>query len=134
MSIKKHYGRWEFSDFVSGSTGAYRKYLRVAKVAASSWHNSELTASLNEMDSVASQIIQRSQIEQWGINENVHYNRWKQFAPGDFRPISEAWRDLTEIFRCSSCDGLLFVSMDGQESTALRCPCAHINLNLIEKS
>ncbi|MGC1606002.1 MAG: AAA family ATPase [Candidatus Acidiferrum sp.] len=127
-------GRWEFSDFVSGSIGIYRKYLRAAKAAASSWHNSELTVSLNEMDSVASQIIQRSQIEQWGINENVHYNRWEQFAPGDFRPISEAWRDLTELFRCSSCDGVLFVSMDGQESTALRCPCAHINLNLIEKS
>ncbi len=65
--------RWELADYLSGAIGAYKKYLKQAKKAAQSWKNQELFEQLNELDTVAKQIITRSQVEQWAINENVHY-------------------------------------------------------------
>lgn len=127
-------GRWEFSDFVSAAIGAYRRFLKEAKAAANSWGNAETVTRLQELESIANQIIQRSQLEQWGINENVHYNRWGEFQPEDFRPISEAWRDLLGLFRCSSCDGVLFLSIEGQNPSSLRCKCGQVSWNLLKKT
>jgi hypothetical protein len=125
-------GRWELSDYASGAIGAYRKSLKEAKASAQSWKNKEAFEKLQELETVASQIIVRSQVEQWAINENVHYNRWSEFTPEDFQPVADAWRDLFNLFACSSCGGCLFLS-DRKEPTSLRCKCGVINWNLVRK-
>lgn len=125
--------RWELSEFVNAAIGTYRKLLKEAKDAANSWNDKELVQKLQEAESVAAQIISRSKAEEWGINENVHYNRWGEFEADDFRPVSEAWRDLTELFRCSLCDGLLFLSMEGHNPSLVRCKCGKVNWNLMRK-
>ena len=126
-------GRWGLSDFVSGGIATYMKCLRKAKVAAISWEDSSLVETLKELESVAGQIIGRSQIEQWAVNENVHYNRWGEFQPDDFRPVCEAWSDLLNLFRCSRCGGVLFIASKEKQTTTLRCKCGEVNWNLIKK-
>lgn len=125
--------RWELGDFMSGAIGTYKKYLKEAKTAATTWGDSKKADALQELESISAQVIARSQVEQWAINENVHYSKWETFMPEDFRPVYEAWRDLFGLYQCPQCDGALFLSTQGQKSVAVRCKCGDRNWNLIRK-
>jgi len=70
-------------------------------------------------------------VEQWAINENVHYNKWGDFSEHDFRLVVEAFQDLFGLFRCSSCGGFIYVTHVDQESDSIRCGCRAINGNLL---
>ena len=90
--------------------------------------------TLVEIETVANQVIARSQVEQWIINANVHYNRWGEFHAGDFTPVIEAWHDLLERFRCVGCGVTLFLAFDSERTPAsLRCKCGKVNWNLTQK-
>lgn len=127
-------GRLELGDFAPASISSYLNYLKKAKESANSWKNKDLVEKLSELETIAKQVISRSQIEQWAINENVHYSRWGEFQPSDFRPVIEAWKDLFDLFQCTKCATLLFLtSSNGKQPNTLRCQCGSANWNLILK-
>jgi AAA15 family ATPase/GTPase len=126
-------GRWELGDYLPGALEAYKKYLRQGKAAAQSWVNEKVFREIEEIESVVNEIIKRSQVEQWGINENVHYSKWGDFSKTDFTPIIEAFKDLHDLFKCSKCQGLLFVTLKDKEPQDLRCLCGQVNYNLLRK-
>jgi recombinational DNA repair ATPase RecF len=126
-------GRWELGDYLPGTIEAYKKYLKQSKAAAQSWGNEKVFREIEEIESVVNEIIKRSQAEQWGINENVHYSKWGDFSKTDFMPIIEAFRDLHDLFKCSKCQGLLFVTLKDKEPQDLRCLCGQVNYNLLRK-
>jgi hypothetical protein len=130
--IYKGDGRWELGDYLPAAIEAYKKYLNKAKNAARRWGNEKTFQELEELESVSSAIIKRSQIEQWGINENVHYSKWGDFSKNDFVPIMEAFKDLHDLFKCSKCQGLLFVTLKDKEPQDLRCLCGKVNYNLLK--
>jgi len=82
------------------------------------------------METVANEVIQRSQIEQWGINANVHYSKWDDFSKEDFLPIAEAFEDLEGLFKCSKCQGILSVNSKGTTASNVACPCGEVFWNL----
>lgn len=124
-------GRYELSDFCNGAISAYKKYLKKAKLSAQSWGQKETKDSLEELETISNQIIQRSQVEQWVINDNVHYNHWEQFHRDDFNPVVEAWRDLCGLFQCSDCGAVLrIVGEAGGQETGVQCLCTKVNWNL----
>lgn len=130
--IYKGDGRWELGDYLPGTIEAYKKYLKKSKLSAKSWEKDKTFQELEELESVANEIIKRSQIEQWGINENVHYSKWGIFSKNDFIPIVEAFKDLHDLFKCSKCQGLLFVTLKNKEPQDLRCLCGQVNYNLLK--
>jgi len=132
--IYKGDGRWELGDYLPGTIEAFKKHLKQAKVAAQSWGNIKIFQEMEELESVANEIIRRSQVEQWGINENVHYSKWGEFSKTDFVPIVEAFKDLHDLFKCSKCQGLLFVTLKGKDPQDLRCLCGQVNYNLLKKA
>ena len=77
-------GRWELGDFLPASIRQYRSYLKRAKRATQSWNDKETGRMLDEMESVAGQIFQRTNAEQWAVNVGVHYNNWANLTPSDF--------------------------------------------------
>ncbi len=126
--------RWDLGDFAPAAIGAYRHYLEKAKKSANSWKKGEDIEKLNELETIAKQVVTRSQMEQWAVNENVHYSRWGEFHPNDFRPVFEAWRDLFDLFRCTKCETILFLSsISGRYPDTLRCKCGETNWNLLVK-
>lgn len=127
-------GRWELGDYLPAAVEAFKKHLRQAKAAAQSWGNEKIFQEIEELESVANEIIRRSHIEQWGINENVHYSKWGEFSKNDFEPITEAFKDLHDLFKCSKCQGLLFITLKDKDPQDLRCLCGQINYNLLKKS
>lgn len=130
--IYKGDGRWELGDYLPGAIQAYKKYLKQAKQAAKSWGDNKTYVELEEIESIANGIIKRSQIEQWGINESVHYSKWGDFSKNDFIPIVEAFKDLHDLFKCSKCQGLLFITLKNKEPQDLRCLCGQVNYNLLK--
>lgn len=126
-------GRWELGDYLPGAIEAYKKYLRQSKAAAQSWGNEKVFREIEEIESVVNEIIKRSQVEQWGVNENIHYSKWGDFSKTDFTPIVEAFKDLHDLFKCSKCQGLLFVTLKDKEPQDLRCLCGQVNYNLLRK-
>ena len=130
----KSNGRWELGDFLPATIGQYRSLLKKAKAASQSWGEQEHFDQIQELETIAKQIIARSNIEQWAINSNVHYNNWGNFLENDFRPVAEAFRDLHGLFRCSKCGGMLYLVCTGPTPVSLRCHCGAVNWNLQKKS
>jgi energy-coupling factor transporter ATP-binding protein EcfA2 len=130
----KSNSRWELGDFLPAAIGQYRSLLKSAKAASQSWGDQECFEQLQEWDTVAKQIITRSNVEKWAINSNVHYNNWGNFSDHDFRPVAEAFRDLYGLFRCSKCGGMLYLACTGLTPVSVRCNCGAVNWNLQKKS
>lgn len=126
--------RWELGDFLPSATAKYLKLLRRAKSAANSFNDKESLERLQEFESVAKQIISRSNMEQWGINPNVHYSRWHEFSENDFRPVAHAFHDLYGLFRCSKCGGMLRLVLTGGALICVRCACGAVDWNLQTKA
>lgn len=126
-------GAWDLSDFMSGAIGKFRKLVREAKASAQSWGNQEKYDKLVELETIASQIIQRTECERWMVNAAVHFNKWHELSEPDFRPIVEAFRDCFSLFHCQSCGGLIRVSEEQGTDTSVRCACQDVNWNLTKK-
>ncbi len=125
--------RWDMGDYLKGAKEAYKKYLKAAKQAANSWGKREDVQKLEEIESQANEIIKRTQMEHWAINENVHYTKWKDSTKDDFLPLAEAFEDLENMFRCPACQGIIQLNMVGENPTNLKCPCGGVSWNLQAK-
>jgi len=123
-------GRYDLGDFLNGAKEAYKRNLRLAKSSANSWGKKEEVEKYAEIESQVNEIIQRTQVEHWGINENVHFSKWADFSKEDFLPIVEAFQDLEGIFRCSKCQGIIYLSLKGKTPSNVKCPCGNIFWNL----
>ena len=123
-------GRWELGDYLAGTKEAYKNLLKDAKRSANSWGKKEDVEKYDNMETVANEVIQRSQVEQWGINANVHYSKWDDFSKEDFLPIAEAFQDLEGLFKCTSCKGIISLNFEGTAPTNVACPCGQVFWNL----
>lgn len=123
-------GLWELGDYLKGAKGAYKDLLKMAKASANSWGNESLKAQLAEIETQVNEVIARTQSEHWGINENVHYNKWADFDKNDFLPIVEAFQDIVSFFVCSNCGGMIALQLRGTAKSNVKCPCGTFNWNL----
>ena len=72
-TIRYHgFHQWDLGEYAAAAMGTYKKYLNRAKNNARKMGDEAKLAELEELDKKSSNIFQRSQIEQWIINENVH--------------------------------------------------------------
>ena len=123
-------GRWEFGDYLNGAKSSYKSFLKTAKKSAKSWEKEDKVNEYEQIETQANEIIKRTQMEHWGINENVHYNKWKDFTKEDFLPVAEAFQDLENLFNCPECQGIISVNTVGITPTSIKCPCGNISWNL----
>lgn len=129
----KESGKWELGDFLPSAIGQYKELLKSAQKSAISWGASEQVARFKELESLSSQIISRTNAEQWGINAAVHYNQWVALTKNDFIPLVEAFQDLWNLFRCNKCGSVLKVATCGPKPVKVYCSCGNVNWNLQKK-
>ncbi|MDR2720324.1 MAG: AAA family ATPase [Nitrososphaerota archaeon] len=124
--------QWELGDYAPAAIGAYKKYLKKAKDNANKTHDRAKCNELEEVEAVSKDIIDRSQVEQWIINDNVHYNRWENFSKEDFMPVVNAYKKLFELFSCSKCGSMLqYMETTGDNHrTIVSCTCGSIFWNV----
>jgi hypothetical protein len=93
----------------------YKKHLKKAKNNAAILKDEEKVKALVKLEEDSGKIFAKSQIEQWLVNDNVHYNRWETFSKEDFLPMISAYKDLFSLFSCSKCGSLIaFNEISGQ--------------------
>lgn len=98
--------QWDLGEFATAAISTYLKYLQRAVVNAKKV-DSQKGKELEELDKKSKEIILKSQIEQWAINRNVHYDRWQGFDRKDFEPVVEAFRSLFKLFICDRCNSII---------------------------
>lgn len=126
-------GDYDLGILLSSAMGQYTNLLKKAKEAENSWSNKDGVAVLVEVEKIKKSIYNRISIEQWAVNPNVHYNSWANFLEPDFRPVVEAFQDLSGLFTCSGCGSLLELITQGIKPVGVRCKCGKVNWNLIKK-
>lgn len=124
--------QWELGDFAPAAVSIYKDYLRKSKSTFQKMKQPDKVEELNGLEQKANDIINKSQVEQWIVNENVHYNRWENFTKEDFMPVVEAFKDLFGLFTCSFCGSIIAVSYTKAVTpkTTVSCGCGKIFLNI----
>ena len=85
---------------------------------------------LTEIEIQFKENLNRTKLEEWIINENVHFNKLRDSEKDDFLPVAEAFQDLEGHFMCSNCGGKIAVNLFENNDTVVKCPCGKINWNL----
>jgi recombinational DNA repair ATPase RecF len=129
----KSSGKWELGDFMPAAVHALKDKLKKGKAAEQSWGNKEKCELLQEMDSVRTQVVERTRCEQWAVNATVHYNRWHELDREELRPVVEAFRDCFSLFRCQNCNSLIRVVEENKRATIVSCACQKVTWNLVIK-
>ena len=113
--------RYELGDYAPAAISAFKNYLKQAKNAANKWKQEEKIRQLSELEETANKIINKSQIEQWAINENVHYSKWANFTKPDIQPVIEAFKQQFGLFLCSSCSAMIVVNFQEKIPKSISC-------------
>lgn len=129
--VFKSDGNWELGDYLPAAISKYKLLLRKAKKAANSWDDRVKIKEVNEFEEKLTEAVNKSQLEQWAVNPNVHYNNWAEFQANDFKPVVEAFQELFNIFVCENCKYIpsLLLSKD-RKPESVKCYCGKINWNL----
>ena len=72
--------RWDLGDWLDAAKAEYKKMLKTAKQAASSWGRGKDESKFARLDSNRSQIFSQVSVEQWTVNPNVHYTPWADMS------------------------------------------------------
>jgi len=131
LPYKGHH-QWELGDYAPAAISAYKEYLKKAKSNFQKMKQQAKFDKLTKLESKANDIIARSQIEQWIINENVHYNKWADFSKEDFKPVVDAFKELFALFSCTTCGNTIELthSKGKEPKTIISCGCGEIFWNI----
>ncbi len=129
--VFKSDGNWELGDYLPAAISRYKLLLRKAKNAANSWNDRVKIKEISEFEKKLTGAVNKSKLEQWAINPNVHYSAWAEFQTDDFKPVVEAFQDLFNVFVCENCKHIpsLLLSKN-REPESVKCYCGKINWNL----
>ena len=121
------------SDFVKiFSFPAGGDLLSKAAEAAQSWTDTAAKEAAGKRKAALSTSNTALGVEQWAVNNAVHYNEWANFGRKDFTPVVASFKELLTCFRCETCDSWIYVAPRGTPEF-LRCDCNAISLNLKSK-
>lgn len=124
--------QWELGDFAFSAIAAYKDYIIRAKANFNKLNQKDKVKELSELETNASEVIEKSKVEQWAINESVHYNAWTELSKQDFEPVVTAFKNLFALFTCSSCGQTISITYSKGETpkTVVSCSCGKIYWNI----
>ena len=123
-------GKYELGELLPAVLARARELYGKAADAAQSWGNDAAKAGALARKAALSKSSGASNVEQWAVNQAVHYNAWANFGKKDFEPVVTAFKELLDCLRCPDCGSWLYVTPRGGTPEALRCECGTANLNL----
>ncbi|MCX6902432.1 MAG: chromosome segregation protein SMC [Verrucomicrobia bacterium] len=124
--------RYQLGELLPAAASLRRLY-GSANEAASSWNQKEVVGEIVTQASKFSELVNKSNVEQWQVNVAVHFNSWDNLEKDDFAPVVKACRELLSGFTCPNCGDYLRVSPERERVESLRCDCDKTHLNLCKK-
>ncbi len=125
--VYKGHHRWDLGDYADSAVSAYKKYLSRAINNAKKVNNNAKQTELEAISKNADEIIKRTNIERWAINEEVHYNKWSEMAKNDFAPVVSAFKELFGLFTCSCGSTISIMESVGEDKRKIvTCKCGKV--------
>lgn len=122
---------WELGDLAPAAISSYKKYLKEGKNNFKKMNQEEKYEKLKKIEKHSNEIINKTQVEQWIINKNVHYNRWEEFGKEDFEDVVKAFKELFGLFKCNSCKSTISLNTgkedEGKTRKIVSCNCGEIH-------
>lgn len=120
----------DLGDLLNGGISAYNNLLKRAKNSANSWKKTEEFERLNEIQKYSKEVFRRTKMEQWAVNPAVHFNKWAEFTPQDFKPVVDSFYDLYTLFQCDTCGTVIHLTLIDNEPEIVKCNCGEYFWNL----
>jgi len=113
--------RWTVGDFLPAAVSQMRDLIAAGKRWANQTGNDAAMEDLQDLDTKRGEAKNTLDIEQWAINRAVHFSRWEDLSPNDFRVVVDAVEQLFEVFSCQECDSQLQVVEKDNEPAGVAC-------------
>lgn len=117
-------------DLLPNAVQELGSLLKKAKAAANSWNQVHVIESVSTRETAFNTAKAKVNHDKWQVNAAVHFNEWDNLQKADFEPVVTAFKELTDAFKCATCEEMFFVTPAREQKEALRCGCAALNLNL----
>jgi DNA repair exonuclease SbcCD ATPase subunit len=129
--IYRGHHRWNLGDYADSVISTYKKYLARAISNAKRIGDSIRQRDLEDLDRESNEIIKRTNIERWAVNESVHYNKWIALGKNDFLPVVNAFKDLFNLFFCECGSTIsLIENVSKEKRKIVSCKCGKIFWNV----
>lgn len=120
--------QWELGEYASAAVSALKT---AAERAVKNFKKAKQDDKAKELEGfyeTAKSVIAKSNIEQWAVNAEVHYNKWANLTKNDFSPVVESFKEVFKIFECSKCHGLLNMEhgVRASNTKSVVCNCRNI--------
>ena len=124
--------QWELGEYDSASISALKSFSEKAIKNFKKQGDEEKAADVEAFYDNAKKVIAKSQVEQWAINAEVHYNSWSDMTKNDFEPVVQSFKELFGLFQCDSCGKPLILErgVGEHKSKSLSCNCKKISWNV----
>jgi energy-coupling factor transporter ATP-binding protein EcfA2 len=121
--------QWELGEYATAAVATLKSLTERAKKNCEKGGDTAKKETIEIFYENAKGVIARSQIEQWAINAEVHYNKWSEMKRKDFEPVAESFKELFKLFTCPKCGGLLILEkgIGKIKSKKVGCGCGEIN-------
>ncbi|MGY4535908.1 putative ATP-binding protein involved in virulence [Mucilaginibacter sp. UYNi724] len=125
-------GQFDLGDLITSATSQFNKLLLEAEKSALSWGKKDVAEEITKKRNAFSELITKTNINQWQTNVAIHYNAWANLQANDFRPVADAFHELIDAFHCkeSNCNTMISVLPERGGRKVVKCACSTVNLNL----
>lgn len=126
--------QWELGEYAAAAISVLKTIIERAIKNYKKKGQDDKAKALECFYETAKSVISRSQIEQWAINVEVHYNKWANLSKKEFSPVVDAFKELFKLFECNKCGGLLSLErgVGKAESKTVVCNCRSISWDVKE--
>ncbi|MCI4332665.1 MAG: ATP-binding protein [Thermoplasmata archaeon] len=115
--------QWDVGEYVPAAFSRWNALVEEGRKAALKRGDAAEEARLKALQKTVSDLFQTAQVEQWGINAALHFNNWASLTAGDFSPIADAFRGLTNTFLCGKCSSMVSITRAGSAKHSVACRC-----------
>ncbi len=122
--------QYALGDLLPSGVKRLQKLLNDGIKSAKSWEQNDKKELIETLLQSVNDAERTSNVDQWQINTAIHYNEWENLNKADFEPVVEAFKKLTNIFKCDNCQGLIYLLPEHGKKETLCCRCDLININL----
>ncbi|MBI4744096.1 MAG: AAA family ATPase [Actinobacteria bacterium] len=124
--------QWDLGEYASAAISVLKIIVDKAIKNFKKSGQDDKAEELKAFYETAKSVITKSQVEQWAVNAEVHYNEWANLTKNDFSPVVDAFKEVFKLFECSKCHGLLNMERGVGKSNmkTVICNCGNICWNV----
>lgn len=126
-------GQFSYGEVFPGAVEAMLAALKKGSEAANSFGKKDIVAAIDARKKELQAAFEATKPDQWQLNATIHYNPWENLQREDFEPVVAAFKTLTALFSCKTCNETYSVSPKFGTKETFRCRCGDTNISLLPK-